>query len=385
MKKLVVITTHPIQYYAPLFKLLAQKCNLMVYYTLGLDNENYDIGFAQNIEWDIDLLDGYNYRFLKNSSKSPSSDHFMGIKNSYLNKLISDFDPNAILVYGWAYHSHLNVLLHFKNKTPIWFRGDSTLTDNQSWFKKGIRKAFLKWVYSKVDLAFYVGKANKEYFKSCGIMDEKLIDLPHAVDNNRFSKDKKPEAKEIRNKHNIAKSDILLLFAGKFEAKKSPDLLLDAFIKLQKPNVHLLFVGNGALEKQLKKKAAQHLQNSQSFNIHFMDFQNQSNMPAIYQACDLFCLPSQGPGETWGLAVNEAMACGKAILVSDKVGCHLDLLQESINGFLFKNTDVFSQTYLSQILDKEVLQEMGKKSSDIIKSHSISNQSEIIINRLNNA
>jgi len=68
------------------------------------------------------------------------------------------------------------------------------------------------------------------------------------------------------------------------------------------------FVGNGILEKEMKSAAAD--------NVLFMPFQNQSQIPSIYHAANIFVLPSQGPGETWGLAVNEAMACGKAILIS---------------------------------------------------------------------
>ncbi|RNL51137.1 glycosyltransferase family 4 protein [Pedobacter jejuensis] len=385
MKKLVIITTHPIQYYAPLFKLLAKECNLIVYYTLGLGNEKYDKGFEQNIEWDVDLLEGYNYRFLKNSAKNPSLNHFMGIKNHNLIKKINECSPDAILIYGWAYYSHLNIMRHFKNKIPIWFRGDSTLTDNQSWFKKELRKAFLKWVYSKVDLAFYVGKANKQYFKSFGLNDEKLIYLPHAIDNNRFSQDKKAEAEAIRNKYNVAKSDILVLFAGKFEKKKSPDLLLDAFMSLQEPNAHLLFVGNGPMEKQLKEKAHQHSLNNPSFKIYFMDFQNQSNMPAIYHTCDLFCLPSQGPGETWGLAVNEAMACGKAILVSDKVGCARDLINNKINGEIFESKHFadLSKKLNSLVSNKNELNKMGAESAQIIKNYTFDIQVEQLITVLN--
>ena len=94
-----------------------------------------------------------------------------------------------------------------------------------------------------------------------------------------------------------------------------------------------------------------------------MDFQSQQKHPAVYQACDLFCLPSRGPGETWGLAVNEAMASGKAVLVSDKVGCATDLVKEGVNGYVFESGnegDLFEKLEVL-VADKERLSTMGQK------------------------
>jgi len=68
MKKLAIITTHPIQYYAPIFKLLSErkKIEICVFYTWGKDalKDKFDVGFGKKIEWDIPLLEGYNYNFL---------------------------------------------------------------------------------------------------------------------------------------------------------------------------------------------------------------------------------------------------------------------------------------------------------------------------------
>ena len=83
MKKLAIITTHPIQYYAPVFKLLRQrqKLDIKVFYTWGKNAEiKYDPGFKKNIEWDIPLLDGYPYEWVKNISQNPGTHNFKGIK-----------------------------------------------------------------------------------------------------------------------------------------------------------------------------------------------------------------------------------------------------------------------------------------------------------------
>lgn len=378
MKKLAIIITHPIQYYAPLFKLLAKQCNLKVFYTWGLEGAEakVDKGFNQKIVWDIPLLDEYPYEFLKNKAKEQGSHHFWGINNPNILERISDFNPDAIFVYGWAYLSHLKVLRYFKGKIPIWFRGDSHLLDSKPLWEKLARKALLTWFYRYIDKAFYVGTANKAYYKSFGLKEHQLIFAPHAVDNERFSENRATEANSIRESLGIGANETLILFAGKLESKKNPELLLQAFVELKMDNVHLLFVGNGELEESLKLKAKH-----SKPKIHFMDFQNQSCMPVIYQACDLFCLTSQGPNETWGLAVNEAMAASKAILISDKVGCGKDLILES-NGFIFKNFDVNSlQQCLTKVLSSDLIA-MGQSSNYTISKWNFKNQVSVFVKTL---
>ncbi|MGI4751809.1 MAG: glycosyltransferase family 4 protein [Janthinobacterium lividum] len=365
--KLAIISTHLIQYYAPVFKLLNQQKNLdiKVFYTLGEGGKNqFDPGFNQKISWDIPLLDGYDFQFQKNSAKKPGSDHFWGIINPNLIHEIEAWKADAILVYGWAYQAHLKAIRYFKNKIPVFFRGDSTLLNKKKGVKNSIKNLFLTWVYRHIDHAFYVGKNNMAYFEKFGLKYNQLTFSPHAIDNERFAKDYTTEALTLRKKINVKPEEILILFAGKLEPVKNPDLLLNAFEKLNQPNTHLLFVGNGPLEKQLKAKKELLKTASQ---IHFINFQNQSAMPGIYQSCDLFCLPSKS--ETWGLAVNEAMACGKAILVSDQVGCAADLVLEEKNGAVFQSENEVSLVQQLQKLcqHKTLLAQFGASSLNIIQ------------------
>ena len=388
MVKLAIVSSHPIQYYAPIFKLLAEQQDLIicVFYTWGKQSvSKYDPGFGREISWDIPLLDGYDFVFEKNTAKKPGSDHFRGIQNPTIINDIKKFNADAILIYGWAYVAHLKVLRFFKGKIPIIFRGDSNLLDTSSGIKQILKSMVLKFVYNYVDYALFVGQANKAYFKKYGLKEEQLIFGPHAIDNERFSIPRLKEAVDLKNKLGMAENDILILFAGKFEDKKSPLLLKEAFIQLNDSRTHLLFVGNGVLEEELKggKVEDGKLENGKMEGpvsplnnvmnrIHFMDFQNQSYMPVIYQACDLFVLPSKGPGETWGLAVNEAMACGKAVLVSDRVGCHLDLVKNGVNGYCFKYENLADLTFKLQklVANKANLKILGLNSREIIKDYS---------------
>lgn len=377
MRRLAIITTHPIQYYAPLFQLLQQRNHvaIKVFYTWGQSAlPKHDPGFGKAIEWDIPLLDGYPYEFIENTSAQPGSHHGKGIVNPMLIPRISEWQPDAVLVFGWLYDSHLKVMRHFKNKIPVLFRGDSTLLDEKPGIKSMLRFLFLRWVYRFADYALYPGSNNKAYFKKYGFSEEQLVFAPHAVDNERFAASRADEAQLLRSRLGLTANDVLILYAGKFEEKKAPALLVDAFIELQNPNCHLLMAGNGELETILKQSAAGNP------NIHFMDFQNQTYMPVLYQACDLFCLPSKGPNETWGLAVNEAMASSKAVLVSNKVGCAADLVHPGQNGAIFKSGDKSSllNTLKALTRQKITLTVLGKNSGEKIKDWNFTKIAEAI-------
>lgn len=378
IKKLAIISTHPIQYYAPVFQLLAKEIELNVFYTLGGNSlSNMDSGFKKEIQWDLPLLEGYSYTFVENTAKDQGTHHFNGINNPTLIAQIKDYQPTAILVYGWAWKSHLKVIRYSKGKIPVYFRGDSTLFSKTAKWKTIFKRLFLKWVYRNIDLAFYVGNANKAYFENYSLKEKQLVFAPHAIDNERFWKDRSDKANSIRESLTIGKDEILLLFAGKFDMVKNPNILLDAFLKLDLKNVHLLFVGNGTLEEKLKAKSEK--QKANNNRIYFMDFQNQTQMPSIYQASDLFCLPSKS--DTWGLAVNEAMACGKAVLVSDQVGCAVDLVKPQVNGDIFKSEDLedLKNKLLRLVANKNRLVTFGETSKTIIKDWSFERQVMILL------
>ncbi|CAN5690235.1 hypothetical protein BH11BAC3_BH11BAC3_39530 [soil metagenome] len=365
--KLAIITTHPIQYNAPLFKLLNEQESLIVkvFYTWGVNvlNNKFDPGFNKTIEWDIPLLEGYDYTFSKNIASVPGSHHFKGIDNPALIEEIESWQAEAVLVFGWSFKSHLNCIRYFHNKVPVYFRGDSTLTDATNFVKNFARKFFLRWVYSFVNGAFYVGTENKHYYTEYGLKENQLFFAPHAVDNIRFNSYNTSLKKNQtwRNDLGIAEDEMIFLYAGKLEPKKNIAFLVKCFYELNLRSAHLVIAGNGVLEESLKLLCREYP------SIHFVDFQNQSQMPGVYDMADIFVLPSIGPGETWGLSVNEAMASGKAILVSSKAGCAIDLVKPGINGFIFSphNPGELKQQ-LKMLNNKYKVAEMGDQSLVII-------------------
>jgi glycosyltransferase involved in cell wall biosynthesis len=374
--RLAIVTTHPIQYYAPLFRLLSKEpeMEIKVFYTWSQSEkgEKYDPDFGKIIAWDIPLLDGYPYEFIKNKAKDPGVHHFNGIRNPDLIKRICEWRPDFLLVIGWNFRSHLASLRHFKGRVPVLFKGDSTLLDEKPGIKKILRRIFLKWVYHYVDYALYVGKNNHDYFLKHGMKEVRLRWVPHAIDNERFHNElsHEKEAVQWRGEMGLSESDLVLLFAGKLEPKKDPGFLLRVMNKVKDPRLKLIIAGNGILENELKNHA------SSNNRIFFLDFQNQQRMPLLYRLGDIFVLPSVGPGETWGLAVNEAMASNRPVIVSTQCGCAPDLVDEGKTGWLFEpgeRGDQKIEKLLQKMLDdRDMLNGMGEQAWQKLQTFSYS-------------
>jgi glycosyltransferase involved in cell wall biosynthesis len=366
MPKLAIINTHPIQYYSPYYQELTERSDLEVhvFYTWrGANEEAYDPGFDQDISWDIPLLDGYDHTFAENEASDPGTHHFRGIVSPRLIPAVERWGPDAVLIFSWNYQTHLRALRHFHGRVPVLFRGDSTLLDESPGPWKWARRLWLRWVYRHVDAALYVGQNNRDYFEAHGLEEDDLFWVPHAVDTTRFAEmdGADHEAAQWCREIGIPNEAPVVLFAGKLELKKAPDVLLEAFMGLSGSKAHLVVAGSGSVEETLRQRAETHPQ------VHFIGFQNQSRMPVVYRLGDLFVLPSRGPGETWGLAVNEAMACGRAVVVSNKVGC-AESLVDGKNGAVVpaEHPSALRQTLENLLRSEEHLRELGRNSAERI-------------------
>lgn len=378
--RVAFVISHPIQYYVPILTGLVKRENieLKVFYTWGEGSVNkFDPGFNRVIEWDVPLLEGYSYEFLINTAKDPGTHHFNGIVNPDIIKKIEEYNPDKIVVFGWSFKSHLEVLKYFKGKIPVYFRGDSHLLTKQSTIKNLIRRLYLYWIYRNVDYPIAVGKNNKDYYKWVGIKEENILFAPHAINEDRFrflTDELSIKVKDFRKGLNIPENNVVFLYTGKFEYRKDLQTLIKAKLTLKDLPCTLLMIGNGPDEAVLKKMS------DVDSSILFVEFMNQSNMPMVYRSADVFVLPSIS--ETWGLGINEAMNCGLAIIASNKVGSAIDLITN--NGYIFDsgNVEELADRMEYFIENRNVLNKMKAASIDNIKEWSINNLVEKFENAL---
>ena len=157
------------------------------------------------------------------------------------------------------------------------------------------------------------------------------------MDNDYFQRqtaEARQNRESFRQSLGLDKNRPIILFAAKLISVKRPQDLLSAYRCLSpdgitEPEPYLLFVGDGELRTQLE----QEVQSTGWDSIRFLGFYNQSQMPAIYDLCDVFVMASDF--EPWGLAINEVMNAGKAVVVSDVAGCVPDLVHHQENGWIF--------------------------------------------------
>ncbi len=365
--KIALITSHPIQYNAPLFALLAEKgeFELRVFYTWGEDavKPKFDPDFGKVIEWDIPLLNGYYHQFVKNVAKESGSHHFFGLDNPSLIQDIESWGADVVWIWGWSFKSHLKAIRYFHGKILVWFRGDSTLIDESNGFnlKLLLRRLLLKWIYRHVNTAFFVGEHNKKYFLKFGLKVNQLVHAPHVVDVDRFAVWDDEDVLKLdvwKSELGIKPDDFVILFAGKFEPKKNPNFIISLAKHLKSDRIKFVLVGNGVLESEINEAA------KLDKRIIVLPFQNQSMMPMTYRLGDVFVLPSVGPGETWGLAMNEALACGIPVFGSNKCGGSIDLIDDSC-GLIFEPHDLTSVVQRLNALcsDIDQLNEMKENAS----------------------
>lgn len=368
--RLAVVLSHPIQYYSPWFRYLTTHgfAGLRVFYLYpGAVHGHLDPGFGVQVKWDIPLLDGHAHEFVPNVARQPGPSHWRGLDNPELAARLAKFQPGAILLFGFNYLTHYR-LLFARRRVPVLFRGDSHRLVPETGWSARLRQQWIRLVYRRVDAFLPVGQANREYFRLHGVPERKLFFTPHAVDNDRFMAEAAPAtaaAAEWKRSLGIPAGHRVILFAGKFEAKKRPLDLVAAFKTAGLAQTTLLLVGNGNLETQLRQASAGRA------DIVFVPFQNQSQMPRTYAAGDVLVLPSFGRGETWGLAVNEAMCLSRPVIVSSHVGCAADLVRPGENGLVFPAGDVPALTQALQraLAQPGLLQQWGSRSLALIQNY----------------
>ncbi len=372
MKKLAIVTTHPIQYNVPWLVRLAERgIAIKVFYTYEQSSKGkvYDKGFGKDIKWDIPLLEGYDYEFVPNTSKKPGLESFLGIINPDLISSIEAWEPECLLVIGWNYYSHLQCMRYFHKRIPLYFRGDSVLLHEKTGLRKLARRIFLTWVYRHVDYAFYVGSNNKSYYLRHGLKPSQLVFSPQAIDIGRFSQPAetyKLLAQRWKQELGIPAGHLTILFAGKMTKVKNPFFLIDLAKACSHLPVSFILVGDGQLKDEVVRAA------SGQPNIYFKDFQNQSVMPAVYRMGDVYLMPSLS--ETWGMGINEAMACGIPVMASEQVGCAADLVLENKTGVTFRLGDTEKcVAFLRRLTESPLfLAEMGNCATALIQFFSFS-------------
>ncbi|MDQ8004883.1 MAG: glycosyltransferase family 4 protein [Pedobacter sp.] len=370
---LVIFATHPIQYQVPLWKKMTDAgINLEVWYFTDFGTKkSYDVQFDKSFSWDLPMLEGYKYRFLEVNAGAVPNKGFKSIFiRENIKKKLRECKATHVYINGWQVFAYWQALWAAKSIGLITiFKGESNDLKPESKWKWPIKKLLLANFFKKIDHFLYIGEANKRLYKKYKIKDEKLLPGLYCIDNDRF---KEQAGKLYSHKYTLRKqwgipsNSFCILFSGKFIEKKRPlDIIYAAKqLSANKLNIHLLYVGDGVLYPEIKKEAniifdkELGLVNSckeNELNISITGFLNQTEIPKAYAVADCLVLPSNF-GETWGLVVNEAMASGCQVIISNSCGSAEDI------GLKLGNKHVYHTGEIDQLY-QSILHSMSNKKS----------------------
>lgn len=372
MKKIVILHNIISPYKTLLFNALSDelKGNLEVVYFAET---------AGNREWNIDYSKmRFTYQVLnkgcleKISSRSLAGQlaKYLSAKEGAIAALVAGEYNGLAYWYAWWWT--------WLQRVPFGSIMESTEKDhNRHWVKEKIKSIF----FHHCQYVFSAGTLHAQYVKRLGVAADNIhviggvggvdtrIYVPLAKSAAQISKEAIQLRLGLTNKK-------YFIYVGRFSAEKNLFTLLDAFARLQhvQPDWGILLVGSGPQEAELKEYIRVHCLS----NVVFTGFIQQDDLPWFYLASEVFILPSIS--EPWGLVVDEALALGLPVIVSNRCGCVTELVQNRVNGICFNPDDVSELALAMQELaaDEKLRSKMGRKSSAIAARFSPANSAKIM-------
>ncbi|MCC7519986.1 MAG: glycosyltransferase family 4 protein [Verrucomicrobiae bacterium] len=323
MKTLAIFATHPIQYYAPLYRETARTPDLRaeVFYGRLPTPDEQGEGFGVPFAWDVDLLSGYPHR-----GGAPARTELLeGLRARRW---------SALLLHGWHHPLEREVMAAaLRSGVPVLVRGDTHLRAPRPWWRRLAREVVLRRRLARCAACLAVGTWNAEFYRHFGVSEERIVRSPHCVDHAFFRAETArltPRRDALRGAWGVGPGDALAVFVGKFIPEKNVEDFVAALASAARSGARIrgLLVGDGPLRVEMERRAS-----AAGAPAHFAGFLNQSRVAEAYVAADVVVLPSRS--ETWGLVVNEALVCGKPCLVSDRVGAAPDLIAPGVTGAVF--------------------------------------------------
>lgn len=387
-KRLVVLLSHPIQYYVPLMRELAvnNKIELTVFFMTdtGL-KEKYIKGYGETLKWDIELLAGYRHFFLKNVSFNKNSTSFFSRINPDICFKLNREEFDAVLIYGYSSLTEWLALLTAKLKNiPVVFSGDVLLFSEQSnnfsllqYLKNSLKSFWLK----KIDAILVVKKVARDFYEYYGVPSQKMFWTPFAVNNEYWigcSKELKTKKRDLKIALGIDPDLPVILYVAHMREFKRPFDLVKAFERIATTS-NMVMVGAGPLYEEVREYCDKKCLKK----IKLVGAKNQTELPRYYAMADVFVMTS-GPGETFGLVVNEAMCFSLPLLLSNGVPSSLDFVDEGQNGYVYKIGDVneLADKLDSMLKDPVRLAKMGQKSLEIVSGYTYEKDIEGILSAL---
>ncbi len=215
--RLAIFATHPIQYQAPLWRLLSAHEDLDVQVVYCCDHgvvEYTDDEFGKSFAWDVPLLGGYRSQIIRSGSISTPGI----LKIPECRKLLGALRPNCVLVQGY-YAAHTRQLRFWSKRLGVKLVVRGEFTDcrpRPSYLKNMVAEFYRSWFYRGVDAFCYIGRDARAHLVKRGVTENRLFFSPYSVDDQFFEKQKQSMSRlDARRELNIPDNAIVFLFSGK--------------------------------------------------------------------------------------------------------------------------------------------------------------------------
>jgi len=359
--RLLALGTHPVPYMAPIFRRMAKHPRLeleVAYCTLRGAERGYDPEFGTEVEWDVPLLDGYEWKLVPN--KGSGTEGFWGLNNPGLKKIIREGNFDAVFSFlGYARASFWIAQRAAKQaRAAFLFGADATTLeprDGRVW-KKWFKRITWPHIFRLADQVLVPSSGTRDLMRSLGIPEDRITLTPYSVDNDWWmAQASRVDRAAERRKLGLREQEMAVLFCAKLQPWKRPMDLLKAFAKANVPESKLVFAGEGPERAELEAEAARV---GIAGRVIFLGFVNQSLLPAVYTIADLMVLPSSY--EPFAVVVNEAMCCGCPVMASDQVGAARDLILPVAPDFVFpaRNVDALAKKLDVAVKDRKRLAQL---------------------------
>lgn len=321
--RLAIVVSHPIQHFAPWHREVAKikDLELLVFFCCDWGSETYfDPEFGSEVRWDVPLLEGYGYEFL-HLPERPNRLNYWQVDNPGIGKSLDRFNPDVVKVFGYTYKTNWRTARWARQMgKPLLLYSDSNVRAETSFWKRIAKETIVSRFYSKVDGALFVGDNNFEYHRRYGIPQERLFRGSLPIDQSQLLSavpDRAFARNEIRTNHGIPHEAFVVMFCGKYAARKRPlDVIAAAHLAAGKGiPVWALMVGEGPERTKLEA----HCRDHGVTNVVLTGLVNQSQVPKYYAASDAIVVSSEQ--DPHPLVITEAATFGLPAIVSDKVGC----------------------------------------------------------------
>ncbi len=348
----VLFTTNlPSPYRVKFFSELGKHCDLTVLY------ERHSAA-DRDSRWKTEKDDTYKEIYLRGLE--------IGNENSLCFDVIKylkmDYDIIVIGVY-----SSLTALLAINylklkdRKFIISTDGGFIKNDNK------IKKALKSYLISSASYWLATGENASKYLQYYGAKKEKIQIYPFTSLDEKDILGEAVSVGEMLEKRRELGIDgkKVVISVGRFIECKGFELLIGAIEKIGFDG-EVYFVGGE------RERLEQLYGNVLPRNVHTVNFIDKETLKKYYMASDLFVLPTRG--DTWGLVINEAMACSLPVIVTNRCIAGLELVEDGVNGSIVDVSVESLATAIQNFFDNsEAVETMREKSLKIIKNYTFQN------------